>query len=425
MKPGLPEIDEEIGDALDAAVPDRYRKQFRAPVLPAELDNTGAPDLAELAVRSPFAVLLERDGAGTLTWDFRHMGAFEHQPGLRSLAVRVEFTDTGGRLGASRIESDEHGAVDRNDPDRDDPEWDASVLLAVCAASTHLALTRHYIDVHLIGGDHWAVATRNHLPPDHPLYRLLWPHIYNSLYTIYGTLRTQVLPEGDFANIFSFTHGGLMDYFDAMYERYDVRLTDPAADHTRRGLDGTGFEQPSHENLLELSEVMNAHTRRYVHASYGSDDELQADGAVVAWLAALDELIPNGVGELLGTPVTRDGLARLVGGHVYEGSVVHDLVGTTLWDYVPWVDRIPPRIARDGTRIPVDVHQRTVNNNFALQIRRAPLLADYGAVAIDEQGAALFTQFHDECAALQERYDRAPAGPWRMEPKNLEIGMNG
>ena len=41
------------------------------------------------------------------------------------------------------------------------------------------------------------------------------------------------------------------------------------------------------------------------------------------------------------------------------------------------------------------------------------------------KGAALFTQFYEGCRALQDRYDQTPAGPWRMEPKNLEISMNG
>jgi hypothetical protein len=75
--------------------------------------------------------------------------------------------------------------------------------------------------------------------------------------------------------------------------------------------------------------------------------------------------------------------------------------------------------------MPVDVLQRIINNNFALQIKRAPMLADYGQVALDGKGAALFTQFYEDCKELQDRYDQTEAGPWRMEPKNLEISMNG
>ena len=420
MKAGLPEIDADIGEAITQAVPGRYRNAFRTPVLPDVYAGSATPDLAELAVRSPYSLFLERRDDDLLQWDFRMLGDFEHHDGLCPLGVRVTFeSNGGGGLAATEIESDAFGSVRPGAY-----EWSESSRLAVCAASTHMALIRHYDYIHLVGGNHWAVATRNHLPPNHPLFRLLWPSVSHSLYTNYATARTQLLPDGDFVNIYSFTHAGLMAYYDAMYDRYDVRITDPDADWQRRGLDGIGFNHPSHDNLRELSAVINDHAERYIEAYYPSDEALRHDAAVVAWLAALDELIPNGIAPLAGDELTRSGLARLVAGHIYEGSVVHDLAGTTLWDYQLWADRNPPRMYTDGRRIPVDVYQRMIDNNFALQIKRASLLTDYGSVAFDATGRELFARFTAECAALQDRYDRSPAGPWRMEPKNLEVAMN-
>ena len=229
------------------------------------------------------------------------------------------------------------------------------------------------------------------------------------------------MPDGDYVNMYSFTHDGLMDYFDAMYERYDIAMTDPDADWERRGLGDEEFECPAHENLRELFELMHSHVRRYVYAYYESDEQLQADTEVAHWLDVLDGLIPNG----LDCTVTRDGLARVVAAYIYEGNTIHDMAGTTLWDYQLWIDRNPTRVYRNGQRIPVDVFQRIINANFALQLRRAPLLADYGHLALDSRGVSLFAQFHEDCQALQDRYDKTVAGPWRMEPKNLEISMNG
>ena len=53
------------------------------------------------------------------------------------------------------------------------------------------------------------------------------------------------------------------------------------------------------------------------------------------------------------------------------------------------------------------------------------MLYDYKEVARDGRGRALFAQLYEDYTALQARYDRTPSGPWRMEPKNLEINMNG
>jgi hypothetical protein len=421
MQPGLGEIDPDVGAALDEAGIDRYAKAFRAPVRPAVYGTDGPTDLGSLAVASPYAVLTERGADGRVQWDFRRLAEFEHHDGLCSLGVRVVFSETAdaGRLTAERIESAELGVIAPGDAG-----WASATDLAVCAATTHLALTRHFDFVHLISGNHWDVATRNQLPTDHPLYRLLWPHIFNSFYTNHAVTRVQMLPDGDYVNMFSFTHDGLMAYIDEMYRSYDIRVIDPVADWSRRGFDDEQFDCPTQANLVELFDVMHAHASRYVDAHYDDDDQLRADPAVTGWLAELAALIPNGLGGVEDAP-TKRGLSRLLAGYIHEGSVIHDMAGTTLWDYQLWADRNPVRVYRSGLRMPVDVVQRMINNNFALQIRRAPLLADYGAVALDSGDAALFTKFYEDCLALQSAYDATTAGPWRMEPKHLEINMNG
>lgn len=421
MQQGLGEIDPDPDAALGQAGIARYAKAFRAPVRPTVYATDGPTDLGRLAVMSPYAVLTERSREGGLQWDLRRLGDFAHQDELCSLGVQVHFSESSspGELVVERIESAELGVIVPGDS-----EWASATDLAVCAATTHLSLTRHFNFVHLISGNHWDVAARNQLPTDHPLYRLLWPHIFNSFYTNYAVTRVQMLPDGDFVNMFSFTHDGLMSYFDEMYRSYDIRVIDPVADWARRGLGDERFDCPTQANLVELFGVMHAHVSRYVEAHYDDDDRLRADPAVANWLGELAGLIPNGLGGVDAAPTKRD-LARLVAGYVHEGSVIHDMAGTTLWDYQLWADRNPIRVYRDGRRMPVDVFQRMINNNFALQIRRAPLLADYGAVALDSSDAELFTQFYEGCVALQSAYDATTAGPWRMEPKNLEINMNG
>ncbi len=421
MGKDLPEIDANIDKALKFGLTRGYRKAFRAPVVPAELPPD--PDLGELATASPYSVFLARNpDDGFVEWDFRFFGDFEHHRGLRSLAVRVVFSESidTRKLTAQEIHTADQGVVRRGEPG-----WREAKRLALCAATTHMSLTRHYGYVHLVSGDHWAVAARNHLPADHPIYRLLWPSLFNSLYTNHAITRGQMLPGGDFEHMFSLTHAGLMACFDTMYGRYPIAVIDPEADWARRGLADAKFDCRSQQNLMELFTLMHDHASRYVDAYYASDEELRADPAVAAFLDALATLIPNGFDGLAGDELTRDGLARLIGAYIYEGNTIHDMAGTSLWDYQLWADRNPTRVYADGRRVPVDVFQRVINNNFALQIKRAPLLADYGEAALDGEGRALFTQFYEECRALQDRYDQAPAGPWRMEPKNLEISMNG
>jgi len=419
--PNLPEISANPNQALDQAFTKRHRQKFRAPERPAAFHDPSGPDLGELALKGPYSIFLERLASGAMGWDLRFLSDFEHHRELQPIGVLVTFAETdNGGLEATRIEGQAFGTVMPGDS-----EWDDARRLAVCAATTHLSLTRHFNYVHLVAANHWDVVARNHLPSDHPLYRLMWPHLTNGLYTNYGITQSQMLPDGDFVNIFSFTHAGLMEYFDTMHAAYDISVTDPDTDWNRRGLVGASIDCSSHRNLSELFAVMHDHSLRYLMAYYSSDEELAADEHVTAWVGALNRYVPNGVSALLGDPITRAGLARLVGAFIYEGNTIHDLAGTTLWDYQLWSDQNPVRMYSNGQRLPVDVYFRLINNNFGLQLKRAELLHDYGTVALDEKGRDLFHEFYEDCRALQDRYDQEPAGLWRMEPKNLEISMNG
>ncbi|MEQ9021919.1 MAG: hypothetical protein RLN82_04055, partial [Pseudomonadales bacterium] len=427
MMKGLPEIDADSEKALDFGLTAVYRDCYRAPMRPDVFSKESATELGELAVESPYSIFLERDRDGQLQWDFRFMGEFEHQAGLASLAVRVLFSEKGksGSLEATEIDSTEYGVAQPGSPN-----WEASTLLAICAATTHLSLTRHFNYVHLVSANHWDVVTRNHLEVNHPIYRLLWPHIYHGLYTNYGITKVQMLPDGDFVNMFSFTHQGLMDCYDTMYQKYDITITDPEKDWERRGLSGSKFDCPSHQNLTEIFDVMHAHARRYICTYYESDAELQRDPDVAHWLSALDNIIPNGLPKSLMAELTREELARVIGAYIYEGITIHELAGTALWDYQLWPDKNPTRIYKDGRRIPLDVFQRVINANFALQLERAPLINNYRDVGLDARGRKLFTQFCIECRAIQVRYnlhrwDTGDVEPWKMEPRNLEISMNG
>ena len=135
MNSGLPAIDPDINKAVDYGLSGGYAKAFRPPVLPDIYAGDGLPELGDLAVESPYSVFLTRGSDGTLEMDFTILGEFEHQPDLRSLGIRVRFSESPehGRLEATEIESDEYGKVHQGDPD-----WDASNALAICAATTHM-----------------------------------------------------------------------------------------------------------------------------------------------------------------------------------------------------------------------------------------------------------------------------------------------
>lgn len=418
MQPGLPSIDADPLRGLDEAYTAAHRRCFQAPVIPEEY--RGEIDLGRLAVAGPYACYVERTPDGEYQWDLRELGRYEHHEGLRSLAVRVLFDLDAqrGRLVAVWIEC-ELGACTPADP-----QWALATKLALCAATTHVSLVRHFNGVHLAAGAPLAIATRNDLPASHPLRRLLWPHMFGTQYSNQLVTKGQMAEGADFETIFSFTHRGMCQLFEDTYERYDITVLDPARDATRRGIDGRGFDTPAQANRHAHFEVMYAHAARYLRLYYTSDAALRADTAVAAWVRALDQLVPNGVRTLLDGDITIETGARLIAAFIYMAAVEHEILGTGLWNYQLWTHVQPVRVYRDGRREPLDVYQRLVNANFNLNVRRASLMQDFRYLALDARGAQEFRQFKDDLQALQTRIQAEPPAYWKMTPAILEANIN-
>ncbi|HWC11473.1 MAG TPA: lipoxygenase family protein [Acidimicrobiales bacterium] len=415
---GLPPIHPDPHVALDEAYTKRHRKVFRRPELPAEYVEP--IDLGYLAVAGPYACYLQACEDG-YEWDFRFLGGYEHHPELRSLACRVLFRADEDAQRLSAVEIDCEVGVCRPG----DPTWTEARRIALGAATNHLSLVRHFNWVHLVTVANFAMVTRNNLSADHPVRRLLWPHMWGTQYSNELVTEILLMKGGDFESVFSFTHSGLWRLFEDSYAQYDIRVLDPTADAERRGILKGGFALPYLENRQAHHDVFHSHAQRWLRLSYDSDEALRADGSMRAWLDELERFIPGGVRGLLGNDVTIDGVARLTAGFIYLGSVEHEVLGTGLWDYQVWPHVQPTRIYRSGRRESVDVYQRLVNYNFILNVRRSPLLADFSDMARDQAGKEAFRTFLADLQALQERLDAEDPACWKVSPRLLESGVNG
>jgi hypothetical protein len=418
MQAGLPPIDADPHKAFDKAYTAAHRKLFAPPVLPEEYKN--GIDLGRIAVASPYACYIERAPEGGYQWDLRQLDNYERHAGLRSIGVRVLFRldEAARRLDATQIEC-ELGTLKPGDDD-----WKLAQRIALCAATTHVSLVRHFNGVHLIAGASLAIATRNHLPAAHPLRRLLWPHVYGTQYSNQIVTSGQMATGGDFETIFSFTHRGMCNLFEETYGQYDITVLDPERDAEQRGIKDAGFDTPVLSNRRALFDVMNAHALRYLRLYYDSDEKLRADADVQAWIAELERLIPNGTRKLLGAEATIESAARLIAAFIYLAAVEHEALGTGLWNYQLWTHVQPPRVYRNGQREPLDVYQRLLNANFNLNVSRTRLMHDFGYMALDQKGADAFRLFRYELQMLQGEMQQQPPAPWKICPNILEANIN-
>lgn len=418
-EPGLPSIDSNPMEAVARAYGWGHRKCFRAPVVPEEYQ--GPIDLGHLAVAGPYFCYLQRTAESGYEWDLRSLGDYECHPGLRKLGVRVlfEVDKAARRLVAVEVDCE----LGRYTPT--DPEWELAQKIALCAATTHLSVVRHFNGLHLALAAQFAVATRNTLPTDHCVRRLLWPHIWGTQYSNELITKLFMMKGGDLEEIFSFTHAGLCKLIEDSYEQYDIRVIDPSIDADRRGISKAELDLPTLENRLAHLDVIRSHTRRYVNLYYTCDRELREDTHVLEWVNELNRLVPGGVGRLLGGILTIEGVARLIAAYIYAGTVEHEVLGSGLWNYQLWTYVQPVRVYRGGRREPIDLYQRLVNYNFICNVSRAPLLQDFSYMAKNPDGAAALSTFLSELAALQASLVVEVPACWKISPKILEVSVNG
>jgi hypothetical protein len=415
---GLPPTDGDPFKALDQAYTSKHRKLFPPPEMPDEYKED--VDLGRIAVASPYACYLERASEGGYQWDLRQLEKYEHHSGLRSIGARVLFrlNSSERRLEPTQVDC-ELGSCKPGDAN-----WDLAQKIALCAATTHVSLVRHFNGVHLAAGAPFAMATRNNFPAKHPVKRLLWPHMFGTQYSNQIVTSGQMARGGDFETTFSFTHRGMCKLFEESYEQYDATVLDPVRDAERRGIADAGFDTPALSNRRALFEVIHAHAQRYCRIYYDSDEKLRADANFAGWIDELNRLIPNGIGNLLGGSIDLESATRLVAAFIYLATVEHEILGTGLWSYQLWTHRQPVRVYRNGQREPLDVYQRLVNANFNLNVSRARLMHDFAYLALDAKGADEFRNFRYELQQLQEQMEQEPAAPWKISPRILEANIN-
>ena len=467
MQPGLDEIDPNPYEALRQAYPKQHAVLFEAPMMPLEFQ--GSLDLGALAVKGPYARYLRKYtwvetpqlDAEWITaqvvppprwnnkfgrweehlyeWDFWGLKEYQHHPGLYNLGCRVLFlvdvpTRTVQPIGIK-------GDLGNSRPGRGiskpgDATWEFAKQLALCAATNHLSLVRHFNGIHLASAAHLAIATRNCLYPDHVLCRLLLPYIYHTQLSNQIVTLAQMVEGGDFDSIFSFTHKGMCELFSATYKEYRFTVNDPKEDARQRQIPKPcPFDTPTQDDFQRLHDLFRHHAHQYLNIYY-NNTALPKDEAVLNWLDALNHAIPNGLPVTRGNVTIAD-LSGLLASFMYLVTVQHDVCGSFIWNYQLWAHKQPPRLYRNGQRLPLDVYQRLVNANFNLNVPRTPLMWEeredednWCSLASEQCGQQseakhVWREFQAELDKLEKEWrTQAPWYVWRVYPSMLEVNIN-
>jgi arachidonate 15-lipoxygenase len=367
--------------------------------------------LGALAVGGPFAKLLESVPGDHERYviDLRYLSEYPVRDGLCQLGSRIHFIATDGSLRASGIE---YGGETITAAEG---RWELTQRIALAGLLTHLTVWRQGMEYHVGGLAPVPVATHN-LPTDHPLRRLLAPHVSQTLVTNRATHLT-LRRSGWDVRALSFPYKTLLRYYDDGARAFDIGRLDVRADAQRRGIPET-LSYPYLPQAGRYYELFESYVRAYLEHCYPDDATLQGDTATHLWFEFLDREVANGIGSYVPS-LTRESLIRLCTLIMYSVSVGH--TENSLRDYAVF---LPTNVRGDGVGQSVGEVQLTLNFQLLITSPTTLLLHDFSHLALDADAAEIMRRFQAKLWERQREMEHEPDHYWSLYPSELEASVS-
>jgi hypothetical protein len=390
-----------------------YRLVKEPPTWDPELERARREGtlLGALATGGPFAKLVERKNArnGDYLIDLEYLSRYQVREGLAPLGCQIHLTEREGRLLPTGIGYRGQTATPG------DSRWAFLERLALCSLATHTTVWRHGMQYHVGGVAPFAVMTHQ-LPPNHPIRRLLTPHLADTLSTNFHTHLTLRRSGFDVMG-FSFPYETILRYYDDGASYFNISRLDPRTDTDRRGI-ADSVEYPYLAQASGYFDFFETYVREYVDHYYPDDATLAQDAAIQVWFSSLDHHIRHGLtGYVAG--LTRSSLVRLCTLFIYSVSVEHE--DNTMWNYATF---LPATVREDGGAESVGQVQAIMDFEMVIASATNKLTRDFSHVALDAPGAAIMQRFQSRLQALQQQMEREPRKHWRIYPRDLEASVS-
>ena len=408
-----PEASDDPQERLRDAYSWIYRLVRNPPAWHAELADAARRGtlLGTLAVGGPFAKLLERKHARSNEYvmDLGYLSRYPVRDGLARLGCQIHFTERGGELLPDAID---HGGS-RATPG--DTRWQHLQRIALCTLATHTTVWRHGMQYHVGGVAPFAVLTHQ-MPPNHPIRRLLAPHMADTLSTNFHTHLT-LRRSGFDVTGFSFPYETILRYYDDGASYFNIERLDPRGDTERRGIPES-VNYPYLGQASRYFSLFEGYVRSYVDHYYADEGALAIDAAAQGWFDSLDKHTKHGIRGYAPT-LTKEALVRLCALFIYSVTVEHE--DNTMWNYAMF---LPATVREDGARESVGQVQSVLNFEMVIASATNKLMRDASHVALDPGGAGIMKRFQADLAALQQQMEREPATHWRIYPRDLESSVS-
>jgi hypothetical protein len=310
----------------------------------------------------------------------------------------------------------------------DGDAWGYARLVASAAMQNFVGMVLHVINLHYIAAQSLAVLVHNFLPWEHPLHRLLYPHVAGTLAVNWSANKSFMGPNAIGVHTYAFTWKGLqqlapigLQAFDwAEYTFPDVFARRGTDELIRRGL------YPYGEDALLIWKVIDNYVDDYLSQYYVDDAAVAADTALQVGLVGLDPVLAK--------PLRATTLAELrliLTRYIHMVSVEHKLVSGIAYDYFTHPYYFPTLARKGSTMNEAAPYREEAEQNimfrYAISAMAWRMMADWTYVALDAKGAAAMRRFRSALAAAGKEIDARNARrkvPFpHLHPDGLETSV--
>ncbi|MFT7521896.1 MAG: hypothetical protein ACI9MC_004048, partial [Kiritimatiellia bacterium] len=344
------------------------RKSRRLPpAAPAELRAHPEDIVGAVALAGPFAAFIRAvpDTPGRFVMDMTGLEPYPVRSGYESLGGKatLAWSSDQGRMVTICLQMPDGRIIHKPEPASaalTDPEWRRAQDIFLASVSTYMTAVTHLVGCHLKGAGEPAAAAAHTLPAAHPLRIFLHPFVHETLST--NNYKVPTLIHGDAALLpafFALSAETVQRIAEDAAAVFDIADYDPREDARRRGMHAFAGPYPYLQDTLALWDLFEDYASKMLDHIYPTDAELEADEAVVAWLALWTQMSPS-VAEYV-PDLNKAAIARVLATIIFIATVVHENVGNTTWNYTVLHAWIPTRVPVDAARDTIEVQQDYMN----------------------------------------------------------------
>jgi Lipoxygenase len=282
-----------------------------------------------------------------------------------------------------------------------DASWEEAKWRWRCALFTAVTVTDHLAGTHFLASNLLVTVTREQLPEDHPLRRLLKPYGYGAV-DVNVDAALMLAPEGGLAHrLFSFTYAGLSRCLLRGIETAKFQ-TFPQAMAAKR-IEALGDRFPYATDGLALYAILQTYAKDYFDIFFPGESVVQ-DPAVRAWWQGFVALAPSlNLGPLNKAQQVIDLVTQamfiVTGFHAQVGHAVPYLLDPAF---------ISCRVRSDAQMSDIQPTVQVLNLAALTALEQPSLIGDYPHLFLDlhkERVIAAFERYQQALIKLSRNID--------------------